>query len=358
MKGARNIKLNLLPGDGIGIDVIHEGKRVLEQIARLDGGIRFAFNELPWSCRYYLEHGRMMPDDGMKILADCDAILLGAVGFPGVPDHVSLRELLLPIRTGFDQYVNLRPVKLLDGLDSPLKKDCIDFVVIRENSEGEYCGRGHLQNEGTAGECAVQEAVFSRRGTERIIRYAFEYAQSTGRNQLISATKSNALNYSMVFWDKIFAEARKDYPEVASRSIHVDALAGLFILKPAAIKVVVASNLFGDILTDLGSAMLGSIGISPSANINPERTFPSMFEPIHGSAPDIAGKGIANPIGTIWSIAMMLEHLKMDAAAATLMGAICKILAGRRIRTPDLGGKSTTTEMVDAIIMAMGKNAK
>lgn len=352
-----DIKLNLLPGDGIGIDVIREGKRVLEQIARLDGGTRFSFNELPWSCRYYLENGRMIPDDGMKILADCDAILLGAVGFPGVPDHVSLRELLLPIRSGFDQYVNLRPVKLLAGLDSPLKKAGIDFVVIRENSEGEYCGRGHLKNKGTADEYAVQEAVFTRRGTERIIRYAFEYARSSGRNRLISATKSNALNYSMVFWDRIFAEVRKDYPEVESHSMHVDALAGLFILKPETIQVVVASNLFGDILTDLGSAMLGSIGISPSANINPERTFPSMFEPVHGSAPDIAGKGIANPIGTIWSIVMMLEHLKLDEAAARLINAICKILAERRIRTPDLGGKSTTTEMVDAIIMAMGNNA-
>lgn len=354
----RKIVINLLPGDGIGVDVIREGRRVLERLAALRGGIEFAFKELPWSCKYYLEHGRMMPKDGMRILADCDAILLGAVGFPGVPDHVSLRQLLLPIRRDFEQYVNFRPVKLLDGLDSPLRKSSIDFVVFRENSEGEYCGVGHVENEDGSEERVVQEAVFTRRGTDRIIRHAFNHARKHGKKRLVSATKSNALNYSMVFWDKVFTEVAADFPDVEPRSVHVDALAGLFIMKPEVLDVVVASNLFGDILTDLGSAMLGSIGVSPSANLNPERQFPSMFEPVHGSAPDIAGKGIANPVGTLWSIALMLEHLELPESADLLMVALGSVLRARQIRTPDLGGKSSTTEMVDAVLEAMAKHAQ
>lgn len=343
--GMKHYRINLLPGDGIGIDVVREGRRVLDALAETHGGIRFDYKELPWSCAYYLKTGRMMPEDGLTILRDCDAILLGAVGFPGVPDYISLRELLLPIRTGFDQYVNMRPIKLLPGLRSPLRNDAIDFVVIRENSEGEYCGRGE-----TTQDCAVQEAVFTRHGTERIIRYAFEYAKQTGRKSLLSATKSNALNHSMVFWDSIFGEVRNSYPEIASSQMHIDALAGYFILHPERLEVVVASNLFGDILTDLGSAMLGSIGLSPSGNINPEGVYPSMFEPIHGSAPDIAGKGIADPIGTFWAIAMMLDHLKMPECAAKLMDAVCAVLREGRFLTPDLGGSASTTEMTDAVI--------
>jgi len=345
----RKITLNLLPGDGIGVDVIREGRRVLERLAQLHGGLTFHFKELPWSCQYYLEHGRMMPKDGMATLSDCDAILLGAVGFPGVPDHVSL-QLLLPIRREFDQYVNFRPVTLLEGLDSPLKKSAIDFVVFRENTEGEYCGRGHVEAADTPDERVVQEAVFTRKGTERIIRHAFEHAKKHGLKRLAGATKSNALNYSMVFWDKVFKVVAADYPGIEARLIHVDALAGLFIIKPESLDVVVASNLFGDILTDLGSAMLGSIGVAPSANLNPERKFPSMFEPIHGSAPDIAGKGIANPVGTLWATALMLEHLELPQLSTKLMAAIKSVLKARQIRTPDLGGKSTTTEMVDAIL--------
>ena len=350
------IKLILIPGDGIGVDVIIEAKKILNRLAELHGGIRFDMNELPWSCEYYLKHSRMMPEDGLKILRDCDSILLGAVGFPGVPDHISLRELLLPVRQEFEQYINLRPIKLLDGLDSPVKvksnKD-IDFVVVRENSEGEYCGKGYWNNADAPDETVVQEAWFTRKATERVMRYAFEYAQKHQLDDVVGATKSNALNYSMVFWDKVFNQIEKDYPQINSRLIHVDALAGFFIMKPQVLQVVVASNLFGDILTDLGSAMLGSIGISPSANINPERKFPSMFEPIHGSAPDIAGKGIANPVGTVWSIVMMLEHLDLKELSERLFATMCKVLAERKVRTPDIGGTSTTTEVCNAIIAAL-----
>ena len=338
-------KLNLIPGDGIGVDVVNEGVRVLEALAEKHGGIKFGYNTLPWSCAWYLEHGRMMPEDGMSVLRDCDSILLGAVGFPGVPDHVSLRDLLLPIRTGFDQYVNMRPIKLLPGLVSPLKNDKIDFVVIRENSEGEYCGKGS-----TTSDRAVQESVFTRKGTERIIRYAYEYAKANNMTRVLSATKSNALNHSMVFWDQIFDEVRREYPELESGQMHIDALAGFFIMHPERIQMVVASNLFGDILTDLGSAMLGSIGISPSGNINPEGKYPSMFEPIHGSAPDIAGKGIANPVGTFWAIAMMLEQLKEKSSADLLMDAVCAVLKEGKATTPDIGGKGTTSGMTDAVI--------
>ncbi|MBR2374407.1 MAG: tartrate dehydrogenase [Lentisphaeria bacterium] len=341
----KSFLLNLIPGDGIGVDVINEGVRVLNAIAEKHGGLKFEYNTLPWSCAWYLEHGRMMPEDGVTILRDCDSILLGAVGFPGVPDHVSLRDLLLPIRTGFDQYVNMRPIKLLPGLVSPLKNDDIDFVVIRENSEGEYCGKGK-----TAGDMALQESIFTRKGTERIIRYACEYAKNNGKTKVLSATKSNALNHSMVFWDSIFDAVRAEYPELESSQMHIDALAGFFIMHPERLEVVVASNLFGDILTDLGSAMLGSIGISPSGNINPEGKYPSMFEPIHGSAPDIAGKGIANPVGTFWAIAMMLEQLNEKSSADLLMESVCSVLKASIDTTPDIGGKGTTAGMSDAVI--------
>jgi tartrate dehydrogenase/decarboxylase/D-malate dehydrogenase len=273
-----------------------------------------------------------------------------------VPDHVSLRGLLLPIRQQFDQYVNLRPVRLLPGLISPLRNAAeagIDFVVIRENTEGEYCGQGRIENEGTAAETAVQEARFSRKGTERILRYAFDCAASRKRPRLVSATKSNALNVSMVFWDRIFDEIRPEYPTVKTAAMHVDALAGLFVLRPESLEVVVASNLFGDILTDLGSALLGGIGISPSANLNPERRHPSMFEPVHGSAPDIAGQGIANPLGTLWSICLMLDHLGLNRESSRLMGAVETVLESREVLTPDLGGTATTAQVTDRVIAAL-----
>lgn len=345
--------IKLIPGDGIGVDVIREAVRVLNHLADLHGGIKFDFQTLEWSCQYYLKTGYMMPPDGLQILRDCDSILLGAVGFPGVPDHVSLRDLLLPIRVGFDQYVNLRPVKLLPGLSSPIKNEDIDFVVIRENSEGEYCGLGSVENADTPDEKVTQNSVFSRHGTERIIRYAFEYAQKHQLNKVLSATKSNALNYSMVFWDKVFNQLAGDYKHIESSQMHIDALAGYFIMHPDRLQVVVASNLFGDILTDLGSAMLGSIGISPSANLNPEGKYPSMFEPIHGSAPDIAGQGIANPVGTFWAAAMMLDHLQLPEVAERLMQGMTSVLAAQKIRTPDIGGKSTTSEVTDAVIAAI-----
>lgn len=349
----KSFRLNLIPGDGIGVDVIREGRRILDRIAESNGGIAFQYNELPWSCEYYLKNGKMMPDDGMTILRDCDAILLGAVGFPGVPDHISLRQLLLPIRVEFDQYVNMRPVKMLPGLNSPLKNTAMDFVCIRENSEGEYCGQGEWKNAGQPDETVMQQSIFTRKGTERILRYAFEYARKNGKDNLLSATKSNALNYSMVFWDQIFEEVRKDYPNISSAKMHVDALAGYFIMHPERLQVVVASNLFGDILTDLGSAMLGSIGISPSGNINPEGKYPSMFEPIHGSAPDIAGKGIANPMGTFWAIAMMLEHLGCKEEADRIMTALQQVLKEGKYITRDIGGKASTTEMTDAVLAVL-----
>lgn len=353
------VRLKLLPGDGIGPEVMTECVKVLAEIEKIHGGLKFDLEEYDWGCQYYLKNKKMLPDDGLKILSDCDAILLGAVGYPGVPDHISLRGLLLPIRQEFEQYINFRPVKLLEGLNSPVKvnspKD-IDFVVIRENSEGEYCGKGYVKNENTPDETVVQEAWFTRKATQRVIKYAFEYAVKNNLGSVVSATKSNALNYSMVFWDKVFNELKASYANIDSRSIHVDALAGFFIMKPQMLKVVVASNLFGDILTDLGSAMLGSIGISPSANINPEKKYPSMFEPIHGSAPDIAGRGIANPIGTLWSMVLMLEHLGLNEVADTLFKAVTDIIRDCKVRTPDMGGKSSTSEFVGAVIQNLGKN--
>ncbi|MFQ5768890.1 MAG: tartrate dehydrogenase [bacterium] len=347
----RKIYVKVIPGDGVGTEVVQAGKEILERIEQIHGGIKFEFDEYDWSCEYYLKHGKMMPDDGIKILVDCDCILLGAVGFSGVPDHVSLRGLLLPIRFEFDQYINFRPIKLLAGVESPLnvsKPEDIDFVVIRENTEGEYCGKGYMQHENTPDEIAVQEAWFSRQGTCRVIKYAFEYAVRNNFKSVVSATKSNSLNYSMVFWDRIFNEIKKDYKDIETRSILIDALAGLFVLKPQMFEVVVASNLFGDILTDLGSAMVGSIGIAPSANLNPEKKYPSMFEPVHGSAPDIAGKGIANPIGTIWAIVLMLGHLGLEEMSDLLMQAMTNTIK-QKVLTPDLGGANTTSEVTAKI---------
>ncbi len=344
-------KIAVIAGDGIGPEVIAQGCRLLREVPSLDA----RFEEFPWGCEYYLRTGRMMPEDGIETLSGFDAIFLGAVGAPGVPDHISLWDLLLKIRKGFDQYINLRPVKLLRGAPCPLKnakREDIDMLFIRENSEGEYAGAGEHLFPGRADEMVLQTGVFSRFGCERVIRYAFETARRLHKS-LTSISKGNALNYSMVFWDKVFEEVRKDYPQITSAKMHVDALAGYFIMHPDRLQVVVASNLFGDILTDLGSAMLGSIGISPSGNINPEGKYPSMFEPIHGSAPDIAGKGIANPLGTFWAIAMMLEHLDCKAEADLTMEAMKQVLQEGKHVTRDIGGTATTTEMTDAVIAAI-----
>ena len=296
-----NHKIAVIAGDGIGPEVISEGVKVLQHIASLDENINFEFEHFPWGCEYYLKNGKMMPDDGIEILSKFDAIYLGAVGYPGVPDHISLWDLLLKIRHDFDQYVNLRPVKLLKGAPCPLKdvkEEDIDMIVIRENSEGEYAGAGDWLYKGQPNEVVLQTGVFSRKGTERIIRYAFELAKKEGKS-LTSISKGNALNYSMVFWDKVFNEVAQEYPEVKTHHLLVDAASMFFVKDPKRFEVVVTSNLFGDILTDLGAAISGGMGLAAGANINPEGKFPSMFEPIHGSAPDIAGQEVSNPLASI-----------------------------------------------------------
>ena len=348
----RSFRIAVIPGDGIGNEVVPAGQEVLEAVAR-----RFDFDldwqHFDWSCERFARTGTMMPSDGLDQLRSFDAIFLGAVGFPGVPDHVSLWGLLLPIRRGFQQYVNLRPVRLLPGIESPLRDrepGSIDFVVVRENTEGEYSDIGGVSKEDTAEELVTQTATFSRRGCDRVMRYAFELAKSR-RGHVTSATKSNGLLHSMPYWDRRFAAIAAEYPDVRRDQYHVDILSAHFVRHPDWFDVVVASNLFGDILSDLGPAVVGSIGIAPGANLNPEREFPSMFEPVHGSAPDIAGKGIANPIGQIWSGAMMLDHLGERGAAAAVVRAIEGVLASARApRTADIGGHARTDEVTRAIV--------
>jgi len=355
----KKYKIAVIPGDGIGIEIIGEGVKVIKAAEEISGGFKVEYTNLPWSCELYKKTGQMMPKDGLKILADHDAIYLGAVGFPGVPDHISLWGLLLPIRFEFDQYINLRPVKLLNGLNGPLKKapKDLDFVVVRENTEGEYAGAGGRLRKNTPFEVAIQTSIFTHRGTERVMRYAFELARKRRKN-LISITKSNALNYSMVFWDDVFEEVLKDYPDVIGKHMHVDAAAANFVLHPEYFDVVVASNLFGDILTDLGAAIQGGIGMAPGGNINPEKKYPSMFEPIGGSAPDIAGKGIANPIGAIWAASMMLDFLGESESAQLIFNAICKIIEEGKYLTPDIGGNSKTQELGEAIRKKMKEMSK
>lgn len=352
----KRFKIAVVPGDGIGNEVVPEGLRILEAVgAKYE--IAFQFQHFDWSCERYKMTGRMMPEDGIARLGDHDAIFFGAVGFPGVPDHISLWGLLIPIRREFDQYVNLRPVVLLPGVRPPVsgyKPGEIDFWVVRENTEGEYSQIGGRLFAGTEAEMVVQESVFTRRGTDRIIRYAFELATKIGRKHVTSATKSNGIFYSMPFWDERFAAVSSEYPDVRADQYHVDILAARFVMSPERFSVVVASNLFGDILSDLGPGVTGTIGIAPSGNINPERKFPSMFEPVHGSAPDIAGRGIANPIGQIWSAAMMLEHLGEIEAGQMVFDAIKKVLASSGPPlTPDMGGTATTHDLGSAIVSAL-----
>ena len=348
-------RIAVIPGDGIGKEVVPEGIRVLEAAGRCFD-ISFEWDRLDWSCETYKQTGRMMPADGLDRIARHDAIFLGAVGFPGVPDHISLWGLLIPIRRQFRQYVNLRPVRLLQGVASPLagvKPGDVDFWIVRENNEGEYSEIGGRLYAGTEEELAVQESLFTRRGVDRILKYAFELARSREKRHLTSATKSNGIIHTMPFWDERFAAMARAYPDVRVDQFHIDILTAHFVRQPQRFDVVVGSNLFGDILSDLGPAVAGTIGIAPSANLNPEREFPSMFEPVHGSAPDIAGRGIANPIGQIWSGAMMLRHLGHEAAAAAVEGAFAKVLAESDLRTPDMGGKATTEEMGRAIAGAL-----
>ncbi|MHA7154268.1 tartrate dehydrogenase [Arthrobacter sp. TMN-50] len=344
----------VIAGDGIGTEVMPPAQRLLE-LAGKQFGFSFEWEEFDWGCEYYSRTGQMMPENGLAQLAECDQILLGAVGFPGVPDHVSLWGLLIPIRRAFQQYINLRPVKLLPGIESPLRKvpaGGIDFLVVRENNEGEYSESGGRLYRGTPQELAIQESVFTRFGVERAMRYAIGLAEQR-KGQLASATKSNGIIHTMPFWDEILRELGAEHPQLKIFEYHIDALAALFVLDPARFDVVVASNLFGDILTDLGAAIIGSIGIAPSANLNPEGDFPSMFEPVHGSAPDIAGQGKANPLGQVWAASMMLDHLGHEDAGAALLTAMGQVLEETDIRTPDLGGSATTEEVSEALAKAL-----
>ena len=376
----KSYRIALIPGDGIGREVVPAAVKVLKAAAR---EFTLDFREFEWGCEYYLRAGRMMPETGLDELRPYDAIFLGAIGlgaigpdaigtgtvgaqadgWSSVPDHVSLRDLLLRIRFGFDLYVNLRPVEILPGLEPPLggkTADDIHMLFIRENTEGEYCGVGGRFKRGTPDEFAVQQSIFTRKGVERILRYAFEQARARPRKRLASATKSNAMQYTMVLWDEVLREVAAEYPDVRVSNYHVDALAARMITQPESLDVVVASNLFADILTDLGGALQGSLGLAASANLNPSaglrpdgRLGPPMFEPVHGSAPDIAGRGIANPIAAIWTSALMMEHLGEPAAAARIMSALKAVTGDARVRTPDLGGKNTTEEFAAAVVHAM-----
>ena len=344
-------KIALIPGDGIGREVIPEGVRVLETAAAKHG-INIKWTEFDWSCEKYLNTGLMMPEDGIEQLRIHDAVFLGAVGFPSVPDHISLWGLLIPIRRKFDQYVNLRPVRLFKGIPCPLadkKPGEIDFCIVRENVEGEYSSIGGVQYEGTKHEVVFQQSVFTRRGTDRLLKYAFDLAQSRSAKHLSSATKSNGIIYSMPFWDKRVKEMAKKYSDVKVDHYHIDIFTAKFVLMPEYFDVVVASNLFGDILSDLGPACTGTIAIAPSANINPTREFPSMFEPVHGSAPDIFGRNIANPIGAIWAGAMLFQHLGYEEVFNSIMKAIEIVLSSGMELTPDMGGKGKTVDLGKAI---------
>ena len=346
------VEIGVIGGDGIGPEVVRAGMQVLEAAASDDPSLELGFTEFPWGCEYYLEHGRMMPEDGLDTLAACDEIYLGAVGWPTVPDHLSLWGLLLPIRRTFDQYVNLRPARLLRGVKSPLAEpNNLDITVVRENTEGEYSDSGGRVYRGTPHEIAVQESIFTRRGVERIIRYAFEEAKAR-RGLLVGATKSNGISVTMPFFDEIFREISSDYPEVEASLMHADALAARLVLAPHSFDVVVGSNLFGDLLSEVTAAIAGAIGIAPSANLNPEGTYPSLFEPIHGSAPDIAGQGAANPSGAIWAGAMMLDHAGFPDAGARILSALEETLASGT-KTSDLGGTATTDEMADAVVQRL-----
>src|SRR6187399_1481421 len=347
-------RIAVVAGDGIGKEVVPEGQRVLEAAGR-KFGFSLTWDEKPWSCEHYAKHGKMMPDDGLAQIRNHDSIFLGAVGFPGVPDHVSLWGLLIPIRREFQQYVNLRPVRLMPGVPSPLagrKPGDIDFWVVRENNEGEYSSMGGRMHAGTEHEFASQLSVFTRHGTDRIMRYAFELARKRTRKHVTSATKSNGISITMPYWDERFKAISAEYPDIGTSQFHIDILTAHFVQHPDWFDVVVASNLFGDILSDLGPACTGTIAIAPSANLNPERRYPSMFEPVHGSAPDIAGRNIANPIAQVWSGAMMLDHLGHPDAAEAIVDAIEAVLV-EGPRTPDLGGTASTQELGKAIADAV-----
>jgi len=352
----KHYRIAAIPGDGIGKEVIAAGVEVLEALAERDGGFRFAFEPYDWGSDYYHRHGRMMPADGLDQIRDVDAILFGAVGAPDVPDHVTLWGLRLAICQPFDQYANVRPTRVLPGIRSPLRDlapGALDWVIVRENSEGEYAGQGGRSHVGLPEEVATEVSIFTRAGVTRIMRFAFEMARSRPRKLLTVVTKSNAQRNGMVMWDEIAAEVAAGFPDVTWDKMLVDAMTMRMTLRPETLDTIVATNLHADILSDLAAALAGSLGIAPTANLNPERRFPSMFEPIHGSAFDITGKGIANPVATFWTASMMLEHLGESAAAARLMRAVERVTADRALHTPDLGGNATTRAVTDAVIAAV-----
>ena len=348
-------KIAVIPGDGIGNEVMPEGMRVMEAAGK-KFGIEFEWDEYDWSCERFAKTGSMMPEDGLKKIEKHDAVYLGAVGFPGVPDHVSLWGLLIPIRREFRQYVSLRPVKLIDGIPCPLvgrKAGDIDMMVVRENNEGEYSSIGGRLYEGTDEEVAMQQTIFTRKGTDKILKYAFDLAQSRPKKHLTSATKSNGIIHTMPYWDERVAEMSRKYPDVTVDQYHIDILTAQFVQNPDWFDVVVGSNLFGDILSDLGPAVTGTIAIAPSANMNPEKDYPSMFEPVHGSAPDIAGRNISNPIGMIWCGAQMLEHLGYKEAGDAVLDAIERVIKESPVKTRDMGGQASTEEMGKEIANAL-----
>jgi tartrate dehydrogenase/decarboxylase/D-malate dehydrogenase len=351
-----SFRIAVIGGDGIGPEVIDQAIRVADAALKQDGA-SVAWNRLPWNTAYYKRHGRMMPEDGWDTLRQHDAVLLGAIGSPDVPDHITIHGVLLPMRRRFDQYVNLRPAYLFEGVPSPLRDKApgsIDLVVYRENTEGEYAPIGGRLYEGTPHEVAIQTNTFTRRGCERIMRAAFEGARKRRRKKVTSITKSNAMQFGMVMWDEVFRAVAKDYPDVQANSLLVDAAAMDFVRRPEAFDVVVASNLFGDILTDLSAIITGSMGLAASANVNPERTYPSMFEPVHGSAPDIAGQGIANPLAAILSAGMLLDFLGLTKSAAAVHDGVAAYLKGGKSKPPDLGGSAKTVQVTEAVLAAMG----
>ncbi|WP_085991161.1 tartrate dehydrogenase [Oceanobacillus senegalensis] len=345
------LNIAVLPGDGIGPEVTKEAVKVLEALTKLDDSFNIKTTSFNWNSEYYLQHGRMMPEDGLEQLKEFDSILFGAIGDSRVPDHISVWELIMPIRKNFQQFVNFRPIKLLKGLDSPLKNEKpIDFVILRENGEGEYSNMGGTMFQGEQREMAVQNTIMTRQGVTQIAEFAYEYAREHNFTKVTSATKSNAIIHTMRFWDRVFEEVVEKNEDIGYEKYYIDALAAYFVQRPEDFQVVVSSNLFGDILSDLGSAIVGGLGVAPSGNINPKREFPSMFEAVHGSAPDIAGKGIANPIAQIWSAALMLEHLGRRDLHDKVLFAIESVLEEKAVLTPDIGGSASTADVGDAII--------
>ncbi len=348
----KTYRIATIPGDGIGKEVVPEGQKVLEAIAQLDKNLKFEFQDFDWGGDYYRKHGVMMPEDGLNALRDKDAILFGSAGDPHIPDHITLWGLRLKICQGFDQYANVRPTRILPGIDAPLKRctpEQLNWIIVRENSEGEYSGVGGRAHQGHPIEVATDVSMMTRAGVERIMRYAFKLAQSRPRKLLTVVTKSNAQRHAMVMWDEIAVQIAKEFPDVKWDKELVDAATARMVNRPATLDTIVATNLHADILSDLAAALAGSLGIAPTGNIDPERRYPSMFEPIHGSAFDIMGKGLANPIGTFWSVVMLLEHIGEQAAADRLMRAIEAVTANPRLHTRDLGGLATTAQVTAAV---------